>query len=104
MTASGLGVIIQDDKWNVLLETKVWTATRGACSGSSIGVQVIKSFNNNRYRGHRWTIESSQSRSLRLPQRGSSSCFAIKAAKSGLIATISMYEDSEVSNEVTKGL
>ena len=83
-------VIIGDDEENVLLETSVWTVTRGACSGSSIDMQLIKSFNNNRYRGHRWMIESSQSLSLRLPHRGSASCFAIKAAKSGLVAISSM--------------
>ena len=49
-------------------------------------------------------IESNQSLSLRLPQRGSASCFAIKAAKLGLVAISPMYEDSEVSKEVTKGL
>lgn len=49
-------------------------------------------------------IESSQSLSLRLPHRGSASCFVIKAAKSGLVAMSSMYEDREVSKEVTKGL
>ena len=49
-------------------------------------------------------IESSQSRSLRLPHRGSASCLLIKAAKSGLVAISSIYEDMEVSKEVTKGL
>ena len=34
----------------VLLETNVWTAARGACSGRS---KLIKIFNNSRYRGYR---------------------------------------------------
>ena len=104
MTNEKSEVVIQNKQWDVLLETNEWTVTRGACSLSSIDVQLIKSFSNNRYRGHRWMIESSQSLSLRLPHRGSASCFAIKAAKSGLVATSSMYEDKEVSKEVTKGL
>ena len=49
-------------------------------------------------------IESIQSLSLRWPHRGSASCLAIKAANSGFVATSPMYEEMEVSKEVTKGL
>lgn len=104
VTGKGSEVIIRNGGGNVLFETSAWTVTRGPCSGSSIGVQLIKSFNNNRYRGHLWMIESSQSLSLRLPHRGSASCLAIKAANSCLVAIRSMYEDKEVSKDVTKGL
>jgi hypothetical protein len=49
-------------------------------------------------------IESSQSLSFRFRQRISASCFVIKAAKSGFVASSSMYEDIDASKEVTKGL
>ena len=43
-------------------------------------------------------MESSRSLSLRLPQRGSASCFVIKAAKSGSVAIGSTYKDSEAES------
>ena len=64
----------------------------------------MRSLRSNKYRGHLWTIVSSQSRNLSLPQRGSASCCAMNVANAGLVLRRDVYDARVSENAETKGV
>lgn len=64
----------------------------------------MRSFRRSKYRGHLWTIVSSQSRSLSLPQRGSASCCTMNDEKAVFVDRRVVIDDITAGNEVTNGL